>query len=79
MEVINLKETITYLIKRKDTDLFVTNKPTDRNGDISYSTNFSRAREFNGIDDASIDMTDHVAMKHTHIEKDEYEEVNIDD
>lgn len=78
MEVINLKETITYLIKRKDTDLFVTNKPTDRNGDISYSTNFSRAREFNGIEDASIDMTDHVAIKHTHIEKDEYEEVTYD-
>lgn len=78
MEVINLKETITYLIKRKDTDLFVTNKPTDRNGDISYSTKFNRAREFNGIEDASIDMTNHVAIKHTHIEKDEYEEVAYD-
>ena len=73
-----MKETITYLIKRKDTELFVTNKPTDRNGDISYSTNFNRAREFNGIEGASIDMTNHVAIKHTHIEKDEYEEVTYD-
>lgn len=78
MEVINLKETITYLIKRKDTDLFVTNKPSDNNPDINYTTNFSRAREFNGIGDASIDMTNHVAIKHTHIEKDEYKEVELD-
>ncbi|WP_145454900.1 DUF2483 family protein [Staphylococcus pettenkoferi] len=74
-----MKETITYLIKLKNSNLYVTNKPTDRNADISYSTNFSRAREFNGVDDLKIDMINHVAIKHTHIEKDVYEEVNIDD
>lgn len=73
-----MKEIVTYLIKRKDYDIYVTNKPTDKNADISYSTNFSRAREFNGIEDASIDMTNHTAIKHTHIEKDEYEEVTYD-
>ncbi|WP_294583002.1 DUF2483 family protein [uncultured Staphylococcus sp.] len=72
------KEIVTYLIKLKGANLYVTNKPTERNEDVSYSTNFNRAREFNGLEDSNIDMSDHIAIKHTHIEKDIYEEVNID-
>ncbi|MCM5673563.1 DUF2483 family protein, partial [Staphylococcus hominis] len=36
-------------------------------------------KEFNGVDKSSIDMTVHKAIKHTHIEQDKYEEVELDD
>ncbi|WP_426429112.1 DUF2483 family protein [Staphylococcus equorum] len=74
-----MKETITYLIKHKTLPIYVTNKPSDNNPEISYSTQRSRAREFNGMDEATIDMNYHIAIKHTHIEKDIYEEVIFND
>ena len=76
---LQMKETVTYLIKHKTLPIYVTNKPSDNNPEISYSTQFSRAREFNGLDEATIDMTNHIAIKHTHIEDDKYEEVTLDD
>ncbi|RIN11412.1 DUF2483 domain-containing protein [Staphylococcus xylosus] len=73
-----MKETVTYLIKHKTLPIYVTNKPSDNNPEISYSTQFSRAREYNGLDEAKIDMTTHKAIKHTHIEDDKYEEIEYD-
>ena len=75
----NVKETVTYIIKRKDNDLYVTNMPSYNFPAIKYSTEFRDAKEFNGVDKSSIDMTVHKAIKHTHIEQDKYEEVKLDD
>lgn len=69
------KVTVTYLIKVTDTDLYITNKPTDQNTTIKYSTSRSDAREFNGMEDATVDMTTHTAIKKTVTETTEYEEV----
>ncbi|PTI48419.1 DUF2483 family protein [Staphylococcus succinus] len=73
-----VKETITYLIKHKDMPIYVTNKPSESNTEISYSTQFSRAREFNGLDEATIDMNNHIAIKHIRIEDDKYEEISYE-
>lgn len=58
--------------------IYVTNKPSESNPEISYSTQFSRAREFNGLDEATIDMSYHMAIKHTHTEEDKYEEIDYE-
>ncbi|MDW4283435.1 DUF2483 family protein [Staphylococcus saprophyticus] len=71
-----MKETVTYLIKHKTLPIYVTNKPSDNNPEISYSTQFSRAREFNGMEEASINMDYHIAIKKTVTETIEYEEVD---
>lgn len=72
------KQTVTYLIKITDTNLYVTNRPTEQNTTIKYSTSLSDAREFNGMEDAAVDMTFHTAIKKTVTETTEYEEVEYD-
>ncbi|WP_436301900.1 DUF2483 family protein, partial [Staphylococcus hominis] len=39
----NVKETVTYIIKRKDNDLYVTNMPSHNFPAIKYSTEFRDA------------------------------------
>ena len=73
-----MKQTTTYIIKHKLLDAYITNKPSDNTSEINYSTNFSRAREFNGLDNASIDMSDHIAIMKIVTETTEYKEVHID-
>lgn len=72
-----MKETVTYLIKLKNTpfDLYIMNK-TVTPEDTTYTRNRSRARDFNGLDDVSIDMTEHKAIKKVVTETTEYEEVD---
>lgn len=72
-----MKETVTYLIKLKNApfDLYIMNKPMTAD-DTSYTRNRSRARDFNGLDDVSIDMTEHTAIKKVVTEQTKYEEVN---
>lgn len=74
-----MKETVTYLLKAKNApfNLFLTNKPLIPE-QASYSRERSRAREFNGLEDASIDMTEHIAIKKVVTETTEYEEVDYD-
>ena len=74
-----MKETVTYLIKLKGApfDLYITNKPNNEE-DTSYSRDRRRAREFVGLEDVSIDMTKHTAIKKTVTETTEYEEVEYD-
>jgi hypothetical protein len=78
-EWLALKETVTYLIKLKDApfDLYITNKPNNEE-DTSYSRDRRRAREFAGLEDVSIDMTKHRAIKKKVTETTEYEEVEYD-
>ncbi|CAC7192856.1 phage protein [Staphylococcus aureus] len=57
-----MKQTVTYIIRHRDMPIYITNKPTDNNSDISYSTNRNRAREFNGMEEASINMDYHKAI-----------------
>ncbi|PTJ79280.1 DUF2483 family protein [Staphylococcus kloosii] len=73
-----MKQTVTYLIKKKDDDLYITNKPSESNDTIKYSTDRRDAREFNGLDNSIIDMTKHIAIKKTVTETTEYEEVDYD-
>ena len=73
-----MSETITYIIRHRDMPIYITNKPTDNNSDVSYSTNRNRAREFNGMEEAKINMDHHIAIKKTVIETTEYEEVQDD-
>lgn len=73
-----MSETITYIIRHRDMPIYITNKPTDNNSDVSYSTNRNRAREFNGMEEASINMDYHIAIKKTVTEITEYEEVQDD-
>ncbi|MCD8803101.1 DUF2483 domain-containing protein [Staphylococcus warneri] len=75
-----MKETVTYLIKRNDVDdeLYITNRPSDNFPDIKYSTNRRDAKDFDGMDNAVIDMTKHTAIKKTVKESTEYEEVEYD-
>lgn len=75
-----MKETVSYLIKLKETPfpLYISNRPSNAE-DTSYSRDKRRARDFDGLDDISIDMTHHVAIKKTVTETTEYEEVEIDD
>ena len=72
-----MKETVTYLIKLKNApfDLYITNKPTFAEV-TSYTRNRNRARDFNGLDDVSIDMTEHIAIKKVVTEQTKYEEVD---
>lgn len=70
-----MKQTTTYIIKHKMIDIYVTNKPSEQSPHISYSTDFSRARPFDGLDNASIDMSDHIAIMKTVTETTEYKEV----
>lgn len=73
-------ETVTYLIKLKDVDddLYITNRPSENFPDIKYSTNRRDAKDFDGMDNAVIDMTKHTAIKKTVKESTEYEEVEYD-
>lgn len=75
-----MKETVTYLIKRNDVgdDLYITNRPSDNFPDIKYSTNRRDAKDFDGMDNAVIDMTKHTAIKKTVTETTEYEEVEYE-
>ncbi|MDT3959501.1 DUF2483 family protein [Staphylococcus kloosii] len=70
-----MNETITYLIRHKDIPIYITNKPSGNNPEVNYSTNRSRAREFNGMEEASINMDYHIAIKKTVKETIEYKEV----
>ncbi|MGS5040222.1 DUF2483 family protein [Staphylococcus saprophyticus] len=74
-----MKETVTYLIKLKNApfDLYITNKPMTAD-DTSYTRNRSRARDFNGLDDVSIDMTEHTAIKKVVTEQTKYKEIEYD-
>ncbi|MCS4930543.1 DUF2483 domain-containing protein, partial [Staphylococcus aureus] len=54
-----MNQTVTYIIRHRDMPIYITNKPTDNNSDVSYSTNRNRAREFNGMEEASINMDYH--------------------
>lgn len=73
-----MKQTVTYLIKKKDDDLYITNRPSEANDTIKYSTDRRDGREFNGLDNSIIDMTKHTAIKKTVTETTEYEEVDYD-
>ncbi len=75
-----MKETVTYLIKRKDIDdeLYVTNRPSENFPDIKYSTNRRDAKDFDGMDNVVIDMTKHKAIKKIVKETIEYEEVEYE-
>ena len=72
------KETVTYLIKFKEEYLWVTNKPTSNVPTIKYSTYKGDARAFTGLEDLSIDLTNHSVIKHTHVDIDIEEEIKID-
>lgn len=71
-----MSETITYIIRHRDIPIYITNKPNDNNPEVNYSTNRSRAREFNGMEEASINMDNHMAIKKIVTETTKYEEVN---
>ena len=73
-----MSETITYLIRHRDLPIYITNKPSDSNPEVSYSTNRNRAREFNGMEEASINMDYHIAIKKVVTETVKYEEVDYD-
>ncbi|MDI3233350.1 DUF2483 family protein [Staphylococcus pasteuri] len=75
-----MKETVTYLIKRKDIDdeLYITNRPSENFPDIKYSTNRRDAKDFDGMDNSVIDMTKHKAIKKIVKETTEYEEVEYE-
>lgn len=75
-----MKETVTYLIKLKgiDEDIYITNRPSENFPDIKYSTNRRDAKDFDGMDNAVIDMTKHKAIKKTVTETTEYEEVEYE-
>ncbi|MCD0913908.1 DUF2483 family protein, partial [Staphylococcus aureus] len=34
-----MNQTVTYIIRHRDMPIYITNKPTDNNSDVSYSTN----------------------------------------
>lgn len=70
-----MKQTTTYIIKHKLLDIYVTNKPSVNTPEINYSTEFKRARPFDGLDNASIDMSDHIAIMKIVTETTEYKEV----
>lgn len=76
---LQMKETVTYLIKVKGGpfDLYLTNKPMAPE-DAIYTRNRSRARDFNGLEDASINMTEHTAIKKVVTEQTKYKEIEYD-
>ena len=71
-----MKETVTYIIRHREIPIYITNKPSDSNPETSYSTNRSRAREFDGMEEAKINMDYHIAIKKTVTETTKYEEVD---
>lgn len=75
-----MKETVTYLIKLKNApyDLYIRNRPNAPE-DTDYTRDKRRAREFDGLDKASIDMTQHAVIKKVVTETTKYEEVGLDD
>ena len=75
-----MKETVTYLIKLKNApyNLYIRNRP-DTPEDTDYTRNTRRAREFDGLEKASIDMTQHTAIKKVVTETTKYEEVEYDE
>ena len=72
------KKTVTYIIRHREIPIYITNKPSEANPDTNYSTNRSRAREFDGMEEAKINMDHHIAIKKTVTEITEYEEVQDD-
>lgn len=60
-----MKEVITYIIKAKTDfdDLYIYNKPSGNNPKIVYTNEKADAKEFNGMEKASMDMTKHKAIK----------------
>lgn len=74
-----MKQSVTYLIKLKNAPfpLYISNRPNNAE-DTSYSRDKRRARDFDGLDDISIDMKHHIAIKKTVTETTEYEEVEYD-
>lgn len=74
-----MKQSVTYLIKLRSAPfpLYISNRPNDAE-DTSYSRDKRRAREFDGLDDISIDMTHHVAIKKVETTSVKYEEVEYD-
>lgn len=72
-----MKTIVTYFYKHKDLDIYVTNRPTDANPTIKYSTDKRDARKFDGTEDVLIDTTAHEIYKHTHTETDEIERVEL--
>lgn len=73
-----MSETITYLIRHREIPIYITNKPSDSNPEVNYSTSCNRAREFNGMEEASINMDYHIAIKKVVTETVKYEEVDYD-
>ena len=73
-----MKETVTYIIKRKDNDLYITNKPSENFPTIKYSTDMRDAKDFDGLEKSVIDMTEHIAIKKTVTETNKYEDVECD-
>lgn len=71
-----MNETITYIIRHRDIPIYITNKPYGDNPEVSYSSNRSRAREFNGLEEANINMDYHIAIKKVLTETIKYEEVD---
>ncbi|MBR9345256.1 DUF2483 family protein [Staphylococcus aureus] len=65
-------------MKHKDENLFITNRPTEVNDTVKYSTDMRDAREFDGLDRSDINMDYHKAIKKTVTETIEYEEVEHD-
>lgn len=59
------KDIITYVIKARTDfdDLYISNKPIDKKSTIKYSNYIGDAREFDGTEKSSIDMTRHKAIK----------------
>ncbi|WP_239734099.1 DUF2483 family protein [Mammaliicoccus sp. H-M33] len=76
------KETVTYLIRLYEEKLgkylWVTNKPSERFPKVNYSTHKGDVREFSGVEDLSIDLTNHNVIKRTHIEIDIEEEIKLE-
>lgn len=73
-----MSKVVTYFYKHKDLDIYVTNRPTDANPNIKYSTDKRDARKFDGMENVLIDTTTHDVYKHTHIETDEIERVELE-
>lgn len=58
--------------------IYIINKLIDNNLDISYFINRNRVREFNGMEEVSINMDYYKVIKKIVIEIIEYEEVEYD-
>lgn len=76
-----MKEVITYIIKAKTDfdDLYIYNKPSGNNPKIIYTNEKSDAKEFSGMEKASIDMTKHKAFKRVYPASYEVDLEEVDD